>query len=396
MLINGKNYSLDLKKITRGKIDPLSWLHSQPLYPKVFWKEKHEDTIRAAVGSTLLFSEVPSISDPDIRFYGGMRFDSRAKSSVWQSFPSSSFWLPQIELSCFEDRSEIHYYCPDSEEVETRSYNPSKPAILSQTHLPSFPEWEKLVETTLNAIQSNQINKLVLARQTTMSLDAPLSPFTLIEKLLNQNTHSTLFAFQMSPSLCFLGATPEILFKREGSFLTTEAIAGTRRRRPTQEEDTKIEEELLSSEKDRREFEIVKQSLQATLSPLSKSAEWEEKDRVIKTAQLLHLYNRLRIELKTDLSDAELITLLHPTPALGGYPKETALPLLQQLEPFDRGWYGAPIGMVSSQSSAFYAAIRSALIKEREIHLFAGLGLVEGSCPKKEWEELNAKMAWFK
>lgn len=416
--IEGEDYSIRLHLFKEEKIDPISWLQSQPLYPKVFWKEKHHDTIRVAAGAILLFPRIPSITqgtDPDIRFYGGMRFDSRVEGSEWQQFPQTCFWLPQIEMTCKGDFTEIRSYCLENKPVSSlprqggypsnlnseaargdgKGKTPTRDSKLNRSDIPRFSEWEKLVETTLQAIRSGHISKLVLARRTTLQLDTPLSPFTLVTELLNQNTQSTLFAFQMSPSLSFLGATPEMLFKREGCHLTTEAIAGTRPKGSSSEEETQLEKELLCSEKDRREFKVVKKSLEATLLPLSKTGGWDGEDRVIKTAHLQHLYNRLSIELNTTLSDTDLVALLHPTPALGGYPKETALPLLKQLEPFDRGWYGAPIGVISSQSSAFYVAIRSALIKERQIHLFAGLGLIEGSCPKKEWEELNAKISWF-
>ena len=393
--------TIDSKVILQEKIDPLAWLNSQPLYPKVFWKEKHDPTIRAAVGATLLFPRVPILSpntDPDIRLYGGMRFNAKElKNSVWQQFPSTAFWLPQIEMTCKEDSTQIQSYQAGGE-LFPEGYAKEQPTLscLSRLDTPCFSDWKQLIETTLNAVRLQQIDKLVLARQTTVQLSHPLSPWALISELLSRPTQSTLFAFQLTPSLCFLGATPEMLFKREGMILTTDAIAGTRQKGVTLEEEKQLEQELLGSEKDRREFGFVKKSLETILLPLAKKGGWDGADRILKTAHLQHLYNRLNIELKTPLSDAELIALLHPTPALGGYPREAALPLLKQLEPFDRGWYGAPIGIISSEKSAFYAAIRSALVKEREIHLFAGLGVVEGSCPQKEWEELNAKISWFK
>jgi len=395
------SYTAEKKQISKKEgIDPLDWLHSQPLYPKVFWKEKHDDTIRVAVGATRFFSKVPTLPksiDPDVRFYGGMCFSSEKKHpSVWQGFPKVCFWLPQIEMSYSGEKILIQSYDSNAEIFpKAPPLLKSKPSCGARVDYPLFSDWEKLVNTTLRAIHLKQLHKLVLARQTTVPLSHSLSPWSLLSDLIQAKGQSTLFAFQMSPSVCFLGATPELLFKREGLFVTTESIAGTRKKGSTPEEEKQLEEQLLCSEKDLREFGFVKQALETLLLPLAKKGGWEGVDRVIKTAHLQHLYNKLCIELNNPLSDGELITLLHPTPALGGHPRKAALEFLKELEPFDRGWYGAPIGVISSETSAFYVAIRSALLKEKEIHLFAGLGVVEGSCPKAEWEELNAKISWF-
>ncbi len=326
-----------------------------------------------------------------------MCFSPEKKSpSLWQGFPTSCFWLPQIEITSQADETIIHSYDPHAEIFpNTLPLKETQRDCLKKEDNPVFSSWEKAVENTLQAIHLKQLDKLVLARQTTFQLSDPLSPWSLLLDLMQTSIDSTLFLFQMSPSLSFLGATPELLFKREGLFVTTEAIAGTRKKGRNPEEEKRLEEELLCDPKENLEFGFVKEALETILLPLSEEGNWQGKNRIIKTAHLQHLYNQLQVKLKTPLSDDELIKKLHPTPALGGNPRKNALELLKILEPFDRGWYGAPIGVISSKKSAFYVAIRSALLKESAIHLFAGLGIVKGSCPKKEWEELNAKISWF-
>ena len=86
---------------------------------------------------------------------------------------------------------------------------------------------------------------------------------------------------------------------------------------------------------------------------------------------------------------------MHPTPAVGGFPKEAAFMEIGKRETFDRGWYAAPIGYISPNQSHHLVAIRSALIEEDAIRLFAGTGLVNGSTPPREWDELEHKISQY-
>ena len=199
----------------------------------------------------------------------------------------------------------------------------------------------------------------------------------------------------MGPNHCFLGATPERLFLREEDQLHTEAVAATSPRGKTPEEDLAFEHHLKTSPKEQREFHLVKDYLHSIVDPLSTTIVWENKETLLKTGHVQHLHDRLRATLKGPVSNTDLLRLFHPTPALGGFPRKEALDLLQQIEPFERGWYGSPIGAITAHRASFYVAIRSALIQERSLHLFAGTGIVSGSLPEKEWEELEHKIHPF-
>lgn len=213
-----------------------------------------------------------------------------------------------------------------------------------------------------------------------------------MKQLRSRSLNTTLFAFALSPDLCFFGSSPEKLFERNGSHLFTEAVAGTRRRAQTACEDEQIEAELLGNVKDQREFTVVKQFLEERLSHFIECFSWEGEDRILQNMHVQHIYNRLSAKLLPSVTDADLLHCLHPTPALGGVPSCIAMEMIQQLEPFDRGWYGAPVGMVSAERSSFAVAIRSALMREKSLHLFAGTGIVKGSLPASEWDELEQKI----
>jgi menaquinone-specific isochorismate synthase len=108
-----------------------------------------------------------------------------------------------------------------------------------------------------------------------------------------------------------------------------------------------------------------------------------------------HLYNTLHSTLKAGISNAELIRALHPTPALGGFPREQALSFIKTHEPFEREWYGAPIGWISPTAASFHVGIRSAILRNHTLEIFAGTGIVKESQAEKEWEELNHKIRPF-
>jgi menaquinone-specific isochorismate synthase len=405
--INRRSYLIDRIQQELPATDLIAWLQSQPLYPKVFWKEQDSQTIYAAVGSLILFPTVPQLcsSNPfEVRLYGGMRFnDGSHNQETWRSFPNTCFWLPQIEISQEGDHAQVIAYSlngPASFEPLLTYKSVKMPAapsssLIERKETPCFGDWKKNMEVALNSIASGHMQKLVLARKTTLQFATPLSPWPLLTHLNQMAKRATLFAFQLSPSLCFLGATPEKLFQRKENLFNTDAIAATRPRGQTPEEDLRFEEELLSNPKDLREFKIVKDFLQSALLPLSEEMSWEGKDCVLKVSHVQHLHNRLSAQLKSGISDADLIRTLHPTPALGGHPRDEALKFLGQIEPFDRGWYGAPIGVIGQKSTSLYIAIRSALIQERLLHLFAGAGLVHGSIAEREWEELEQKIRPF-
>ncbi len=405
LAINGQSYHLDVLKQKITAIDPIAWLESQQLYPKVYWKERDSSTTYAAVGSVISFTDIPhfdGVSDLDLRLYGGVSFHrDRQTDETWADFPTTSFWLPQVEMIQEGDRGQLlNYSLPGQDGIKTatqpepRLLSPFNP-LLNRSEIPCFEQWETNVNTVLESISSGQLDKLILARRTTLEFASPLSPWIMLKALREKAVHTTLFAFELSPHLCFLGATPEKLFQREKNLLTTDAVAATRPRGQTTEEDLKWERDLFTSAKEQREFKIVKDYLENTLTPLAQDWKWEGNDRILKNSHVQHLHNRFNVTLQNCISDAQLIASLHPTPALGGFPRQEALTFLKGVEPFERGWYGAPIGVIGQNRTSLYVAIRSALIQHKRLHLFAGTGLVAGSDPKLEWEELEYKIRPF-
>ncbi len=271
----------------------------------------------AASGAKEIFETIPSIKakSSDI-YFGGMAFSKSKSDPLWSDFPSCFFFLPK------------HLRIQKPHKVSNRTY----PDLKRECDAPEFLKWEKGV---LEAISKVGLEKVVLARKSSFSFVSPLS---LLAKLQTRANGATLFYFQLTKESAFLGASPEMLYERKGSLVTSDALAGTR---PLGK---KLEKELVGSQKEQREFEFVRSYILSQLSPLCTEVNCE-KPGVRKTATLQHLYSRLSGTLKSGITDYDLLKALHPTPAVAGTPPQTALDFLQRHEPFNRGWYAAPVGL---------------------------------------------------
>jgi menaquinone-specific isochorismate synthase len=347
----------------------------------VYWKKRGSDQALMSAGELERFHQVPVLR-PNMRLFAALSFPIQAKSSLWKAFPKSYFFLPEF---FHEERVPL----PDS------NLSPREWLVQDRTDSCTLKEWKEQVASCLKSIAEKKVEKIVLGRCTTFAFAESIDAYALLENLHQQASNTTLFAFQPSAECTFLGATPEHLYERNERQLYTEALAGTRRRGTDAAEDLKLELELMHHEKEQREFETVKRFLIHTLEPISDSVQKESKDRVIKTARVQHLYNRLCAELKPNVSDHCLLSCLHPTPAMGGFPSAEALKMIEQLESFDRGWYASPFGWITDTGADFAVAIRSALLQKDKIHLFAAVGIVAGSDAEQEWDELNQKIATF-
>ncbi|MBS3904392.1 MAG: isochorismate synthase [Simkania sp.] len=331
-------------------------------YPKIFWESSEQHTILLATGND------PQSKAP--RFFCG----------DFSSAPDNSLYTP----TCLKEIPSIDLAAP----------NPM-PRMINRMDLPEKSTWDQTIYHALKSIEQGMLNKVVLARKTTLSFESPLHPLSVLLRLRRQaHPIATFFCLQSAPHKAFLGATPERLFSRSGRHLSTMAVAGTRRRSADVSEDEALAHELLHSIKDKREVDIVVDSIIEHLSPFCEKIDLSPLT-ILKSAYVQHLYYPIRAVLKEGVSDSMLIQALHPTPAVGGSPKPVALAFIGQHESFSRGPYAAPIGWLGTERSEISVAIRSALIDGSTLHLFAGTGIVQGSDPDAEWQELEHKISQF-
>lgn len=263
---------------------------------------------------------------------------------------------------------------------------PQQVSVLKRQFVPHRELWTDMV----NAALSKKMEKVVLARCQVLELAYAPDPFALTACLKKRAQGAYVFCLSEGDT-AFLGASPERLFFRQGHELYSEAVAGTRRRGKTEEEDTALGKELLESAKDLSEFTPVKNFLQASLAPLCKGALSFTPLSLHKTQNVQHLYSKCKAILHENIQDQNILDQIHPTPALCGTPTAGAFDLIRELEPFDRGLYGGVVGWSTSKSSEWVVGIRSCLIRGNRAYLYSGTGIVAGSNPEEEWDELNQK-----
>ncbi len=217
----------------------------------------------------------------------------------------------------------------------------------------------------------------------------------MLSKLKEVEPNAYHFYIQPQAGSAFIGATPERLYKRQHQFIETEAVAGTCQRGATPEQDERLAKHLLLSDKDYREHIMVRNNIKAVLAPLCQYFEVKDQVELIKQSKVQHLYSYLHGQLLENISDLQLLNILHPTPAVGGLPRDSALKHIEKLEPFDRGWYAGPVGWVGKDAAEFAVGIRSGLLNGKSLRLFAGAGVIQGSIPQLEWDEMETKISAF-
>lgn len=338
--------------------DLITWLQNISNYPKILWANQ-ENQIVAGAGIGELGKQ---------QF--GYRHFIPSMADEWSEFPPC-FFTPRYLRTC------------PRKTISNATYQFRSQSI---HHFPTQSQWIDLVQEALAAIEKKQLEKVVLARKVAISSDAPIDPFSMIRSLLR--TKQTVFLIQPTADLAFLGATPETLYRRIKRKIACDALAGTR---PIQDQ-----EELEQSAKDLHEWTIVQNQIIATLSPLCKQIPTVTNRSIRTTMHCCHLYSQICGELKEGITDDLLLDILHPTPAVGGHPQDQALSFIKNHEMFDRGLYAAPIGWIDEENAEFAVGIRSCLIQGPKIFLYSGAGIVAGSDPRKEWEELNHKLLHWK
>lgn len=253
--------------------------------------------------------------------------------------------------------------------------------------------WIQRVDRAVEKIKEGEFQKVVLAREVTLDKNESFSAIPMMEQLRGEFPDCYLFLVKMESGNVFLGASPERLVKIHHQELDTDALAGSAPRGMSESEDNQLGSELVQSQKDRLEHHIVLQKIVDSLSDFSSKIVYSTTPGIKKLKNVQHLHTPVRASLEKDVSMHKILGMLHPTPAVGGYPVKSALPYIQDLEKIDRGWYAGTVGWFNSSGNGEFAvSIRSSFIDSTQIHLYAGCGIVEHSDPDLEWEETCLKL----
>jgi menaquinone-specific isochorismate synthase len=283
---------------------------------------------------------------------------------------------------------------PPDPPLRTRAAPPRPvlPTTLAWEHDVDPATWTTRVRTVLHAIQQGTIEKLVLARSLRAPLPQPLDPVRVVRRLREAAPGAHVFLFEPTPGDAWLGASPEILARRTTQRVETAAIAGSRPRGRTPEEDLRLEQSLRASSKEAWEHELVCRHMRATLAEDGRVWRTTEDRGVLKLPNVQHLQTRFEADALSEEHVLDLAGRLHPTPAVSGAPRDAALRLLRTVEPGRRGAYAGLVGVFNDRGEGELAvAIRSAHLTPAHAQVYAGCGIVHGSDPTEEWEESRAK-----
>jgi isochorismate synthase len=253
-------------------------------------------------------------------------------------------------------------------------------------------EWEALVEDAARACRTGVLEKVVLARAVRARARVPFDPAAVLEHLRDAYPNAYVFAVAHGPR-CFLGATPERLVRLRDGAVDATCLAGSAPRGETPEEDARLGSALLASAKDRAEHAVVVRSVRAALEGVCSEVHSPEVPRLLRLWNVQHLYTPVDGRVSWPTCVLDLVQRLHPTPAVGGYPREGALRFIRDREGLDRGWYAGPVGWLDRRGDGEFAvALRSALVHGAEAMLFAGSGIVAQSRASDEYAETCLKL----
>lgn len=344
---------------------------------------------------------------------GGGSFFAEMNSSKWDTFPTASLVLPRHTLTRIDNRFYFSVNLPFKEseslteiscraQIESENFitrmdsaslpAPSMPDEIS-LHATSRKAWQAAIEHSIEMIRTGRIQKVVMARHMQVTSNRPADVPTTLERLRETCPDCFHFLFEFSAGTAFAGASPERLVSVSGQKFTTAAIAGSIRRGEFPGEDESLGNQLLDSAKDQSEHQFVVEQIREKMLPWVKNLHIDSDPQLLKLPNIYHLRTDFTGTLQDNQNILNIVNALHPTPAVGGVPEETALKAIRLLEEFERGWYAAPIGWVDANGDGdFVVAIRSGLFQKQITTLYGGAGIVADSDPQKEWEETALKM----
>jgi len=247
-----------------------------------------------------------------------------------------------------------------------------------------FAYWDAGTRDILQGIAAGELTKVVQARRQTIPLAEGRGVAEVLEGLAPHGPTATRFAIREGVT-AFVGASPERLVCKRGLSVSTEAVAGTAA--------SGGQDSLLSSAKDLREQQLVVDEIVRALSPLCSQMDVPEQPQARTLRGLVHLVTPISATRKGPCHVLALVEALHPTPAVGGLPRVSALDWIDDNESSPRGWYAAPFGWIDAHGDGeFLVALRSSLLEGGRAHLYAGAGIVEGSDPSSEYAEVELKL----
>lgn len=291
------------------------------------------------------------------------------------------FWQPNWLVEARDERLLYFGEPPHSSVSEEYEFDPDESeAIESESHTPG--QWTAAVQKLHGEMRAGTIRKAVLSRQTSLYSPSPWPVDRALAKLLFLSTGTSVFAHSLYDQKIWIGASPEVLFQREGRQISVDSLAGTRQ--------TLLDNASFSA-KDREEQAVVTEFLQTSLAPLCSHVSVSPVTQR-RADDLEHVYCQVQGVLRDDVNDDDILAALHPTPAVCGSPRDSAARLLHELEPTPRDLYSGVLGYSNGHQTTAIVALRCAQVHGHTARLFGGAGIVLDSDADLEYSECGWKM----
>ncbi len=421
---NKKLPFVSVKPISR--VDIASWTANQAALPRIYWssrgggfeiggrgvgfaieKSGSSDAVREAC------SHLKSLHQEAI-FINAQSFTTLNQQNqadpVWRNFPSELTYIPELAIIRKKNDFNLHG-CVTVNPGDSREKVSSKlealitglneaiatirdddlPRVDTVEHFPFFESWSGNVLHILSAISKGLVEKVVLARRSDYYFERLPETFEIFQKLREGNGGCYAICFQYDDTNTFISFSPERLYMRQGEKLAVDALSSTIIRGETAAEDDFLEKYLRGSDKECREHQQVIDGIRERLTSICQAGIHVGETDIMKLSRIQHLWTSISATLHQGIDDADIIMKLHPTPAVGGQPRQAALDLIGKLEPFARGYYAAPFGIISRDRTEYSTAIRALTICDNRISVFTGAGIIAGSEPEAEWQETENK-----
>ena len=338
-------------------------------------------------------------------FLGGMKFSTDISDELWKNFSDSEWFIPKFLF--FEQNSKPYLvynfhgnncdYVNDFNVLNSilviknfESKSIGKIAISSNGK--EKAKWVENVNKALREIESGEVQKIVLSRQIDIELEDSISISNVLNTLSERYPKCYVFAYRKEQSI-FFGASPEKLAKISKGWIEADALAGSISRGKTSAEDDSLADTLLNSKKDLAEQDIVVSFIKDSFERFCDNVVYEKNPIIRKLPNIQHLWTPIKGKINPNESIFSVLKELHPTPAICGVPWSKARDSIIEMEPHNRGLFSGMIGWFNLKNEGEFAvAIRSALLKDKTIHAFAGCGIVTGSDPEVEYAESELKL----
>jgi isochorismate synthase len=327
---------------------------------------------------------------------GGFAYHpDRDPSGAWSGFPALLLRVPALAVMRRRGRTFVTAATPDAEallDLAPTAVRAQPARTLEVTPVRNAVAWTAAVESAAARLRAGEAEKVVLAREVLARGDGVVAAGRVVRALRAAYPSCFTYLVTGGDGTAFAGASPELLVRRNGGRAFAQPMGGSVARGSTEAEDERLSRQLIQSAKDTVEHRTVSRFVVDTLKPFSTSVDAREPE-VVAFTNIQHLATSVTASLQEPWASAlELAAALHPTPAVGGWPREAADTLIDELEVMERGWYAGAVGWIDgSGDGEFTVALRCGLLWEDGARLYAGVGVMPDSDPARELEETELK-----